>query len=229
MLPERATALTSCAPPIPPEPEQRSIALADWIFWQEISDEVDPFTPFRRQKLRGLHAGVQRHGGMLRHSLTGWMTRLAGSSRSRHCEKGTSKPRAWLKTFFSQWKLALQPAVEARGLEFRRDLECLARLNLQIAWCRYGLEAQTKAASTATCEAKQHWLEGQADSMARLQEMGVWAATWSAVRKLISPRKRALCPPAIMLGDDGKPSRFSSGRGQSAPARTHEGIRRELD
>ena len=50
MVPERAAALISCAPPIPPEPEQRSIALADRIFWQEISDKVDPLRPFRLGK-----------------------------------------------------------------------------------------------------------------------------------------------------------------------------------
>ena len=38
-----------------------------------------------------------------------------------------------------------------------------------------------------------------------LQETGDWAATQSAVRKLIGRRKRAFRPPAPMLGDDGKP------------------------
>ena len=114
-------------------------------------------------------------------------------------------PRAWLKTFFSQWRHGMRPAVEARRSELRRDLEGLARLNLQIAWCRHGMEAQAKAASKATWNAKQRWLEGQADSMARMQETGDWAATWSAVRKLIGRRKRAFRPPAPMLGDDGKP------------------------
>ena len=47
MVPERAAALLSCAPPLLPEPEQRSIAQADRIFWQEIRDEVDSPSPFR--------------------------------------------------------------------------------------------------------------------------------------------------------------------------------------
>ena len=51
-------------------------------------------------------------------------------------------------------------------------MEGLARLNLQIAWCGYGKDAQAKAARDATLQAKQRWLEGQADSMARLQETG---------------------------------------------------------
>ena len=50
------------------------------------------------------------------------------------------------------------------------------------AWCQYGMDAQAKAAREATWKAKQqHWMEGQegqADSMARLQETGDWAATW---------------------------------------------------
>ena len=40
--------------------------------------------------------------------------------------------------------------------------------------------------------------------MARMQDTGDWAATWSAVRKLTSRRTRAFRPPAPMLGDDGK-------------------------
>ena len=46
---------------------------------------------------------------------------------------------------------------------------------------------------------------GQADSMARLQETGDWAATWSAVRKLADRKKRHFRPLVPMLGDDGKP------------------------
>ena len=38
-----------------------------------------------------------------------------------------------------------------------------------------------------------------------MQEMGDWAATWSAVRKLIGRRKRAFRPPAPVLGADGMP------------------------
>ena len=75
-------------------------------------------------------------------------------------------------TFFSQWKHALRPTVEARRLELRRDLGGLAKLNLQIVCCRYGMEAQAKAASNATWDAKQRGLEGHADSMVRMQETG---------------------------------------------------------
>ena len=87
--------------------------------------------------------------------------------------------------------------MEARRLEPRRDLEGLARLNLQIAWCPYGMETQAKAAC------KQRWLEGQVDSLARMQT-GDWAATWSAVRKMMDRSKSAFRPLAPMLGDDGK-------------------------
>ena len=67
------------------------------------------------------------------------------------------------------------------------------------------MDAQVKAARDATWKAKQRWMEGQANSMARLQETGDWAATWSAVRKLVGRKKRLFRPPASMLGDDGKP------------------------
>ena len=110
----------------------------------------------------------------------------------------------------------MRPAVEARRSELRRDLEVLARLNLQIAWCRHGMEAQATAFSNAAWNAKQRWLEGQADSMALMQETGDWAATWSAVRKLIGRRK--FRPPAPMLGDDGNPSRLSRPRPISTSA-----------
>ena len=71
-------------------------------------------------------------------------------------------------------------------------MEGLARLNLQIAWCRYGMDAQAKTARDATWQEKQRWMEGQADSMARLQETGDWAATWSAVRqRLLASQAKA--------------------------------------
>ena len=82
------------------------------------------------------------------------------------------------------------------------DVGELARLNLQIAWCRYGMDAQAR---DATWQAKQRWMEGQADSMARLQETGDWSATWSAVRKLVGRKKRSFRPPVPMIGDDGRP------------------------
>ena len=47
MVPERAAALISSAPSIPPEPEVPVFTLADRIFWQGIKDEVDPLRPFR--------------------------------------------------------------------------------------------------------------------------------------------------------------------------------------
>ena len=48
-------------------------------------------------------------------------------------------------------------------------------------------------------------MEGQAYSMARLQETGDWAATWSAVRKLVGRKRRSFRPPVPMIGDDGRP------------------------
>ena len=113
--------------------------------------------------------------------------------------------RAWFETFFALWRQAVSPDSEQRRQELLWDVEGLARLNLQIAWCRYGTVAQAKAARDATWKAKQRWMEGQADSMARLQETGDWAATWSAVRKLVGRKKRSFRPPVPMLGDDGKP------------------------
>ena len=79
------------------------------------------------------------------------------------------------------------------------------RVGQQIAWCRYGTDAQAKTARDATWQAKQRWMEGQADSMARLQETGDWAATWSAVRKLVGRKKCSFRPPVPMIGDDGRP------------------------
>ena len=67
------------------------------------------------------------------------------------------------------------------------------------------MNGQAKAAREATWKAKQRWMEGQADSVARLQETGDWAATWSAVRKLVGRKKRPFRPPVPMLGDYGKP------------------------
>ena len=84
-------------------------------------------------------------------------------------------------------------------------MEGLARINLQTAWCRDGMDVQAKAARGATWKAKQHRMEGQADSTARLQETGDWAATWSAVRGLVGRKKRPFRPLVPMLGDDGKP------------------------
>ena len=112
-------------------------------------------------------------------------------------------PPAWLKTFFAQWRHAVRLDSEQRRQELLWDLEGLARLNLQIAWCRYDMDAQAKAARDATWQAKQRWMEGQVDSMARLQETGDWA-TWSAVRKLVGRKKRSFRPPVPMLGDHGK-------------------------
>ena len=128
-------------------------------------------------------------------------------------------PRAWLKTFFAQWRQAVRPDSEQRRQELLWDVGELARLNLQIAWCRYGMDAQAKMARDAAWQAKQRWMEGQADSMARLQETGDWAATWSAVRKLVGRKKRLFRPPVPLLGDDGRPL---------ASARAHEGVRRKL-
>ena len=99
----------------------------------------------------------------------------------------------------------MRPDSEQRLQELLWDVEGLARLNLQTAWCRYGMDAQAEAARDATWQAKQRWMEGQADSIARLQETGDWAATWSAVRKLVGRKKRSFRPPVPMLGDDGKP------------------------
>ena len=54
IVPQRAAALISCAQPILPEPEQRSIALA---LWQEILDEVDHLRPFWLGKQSGETVG----------------------------------------------------------------------------------------------------------------------------------------------------------------------------
>ena len=126
-------------------------------------------------------------------------------ARRAHQKASQFLSRAWLKTFFAQWRHAVRPDSEQRRQELLWDVEGLARLNLQIAWCRYGMDAQAKAARDATWQAKQRWMEGQADSMARLQETGDWAATWSAVRKLVGRKKRSFRPPVPMIGDDGRP------------------------
>ena len=47
MVPERATALISCAPSVPLEPEVHFVTLAVRIFWQWIKDEVGPLRLFR--------------------------------------------------------------------------------------------------------------------------------------------------------------------------------------
>ena len=99
----------------------------------------------------------------------------------------------------------MRPDSEQRRQELLWDVEGLARLNLQIAWCRYGMNAQAKTARDATWQAKQRWMEGQEDSMARLQETGDWAATWSAVRMLVGRKKRSFRPPVPVIGDDGRP------------------------
>ena len=46
MVPERATALISCAPSVPLEPEVHFVTLAVRIFWQWVKDEVGPLRPF---------------------------------------------------------------------------------------------------------------------------------------------------------------------------------------
>ena len=122
-----------------------------------------------------------------------------------------------VRTFFSQWRHALRSTLEARRLELRRGLEGVASLNLQIAWCQCGMDAQVKAASNATWKAKQHWLEGQADSMAHMQETGDWAATW--------PQEARVPPSSAHARRWWQASRVSPGQDQSAPARAHEGIR----
>ena len=134
-------------------------------------------------------------------------------ARRAHQKASWFLPRAWL----AQWRHAVRPDSEQRRRELLWDVEGLARLNLQIAWCRYGMDAQAKAARDATWQAKQRRMEGQADSMARLQETGDWAATWSAVRKLVDRKKRSFRPPVPMIGDDAP-------EGQSASARAYEGV-----
>ena len=86
-------------------------------------------------------------------------------ARGAHQEASRFLPRAWLKTFFAQWKHAVRLDSEQRRQELLWDVEGLARLKLQIAWCRYGMDAQAKATRDATWQAKQRWMEGQADSM----------------------------------------------------------------
>ena len=99
----------------------------------------------------------------------------------------------------------MKPDSEQRRQELLWDVEGLARLNLEIAWCRYDMDAQAKASREATWKAKQRWMEGQADSMACLQETGDWAATRSAVRELVCCKRRPFRPLVPKLGDDGKP------------------------
>ena len=113
------------------------------------------------------------------------------------------------RRFSRSGKKPVRPDNEQRRQELLWDVEGLARLNLQVAWCQYGMDGQAKAARDAAWQAKQRWTEGHADSMARLQETGDWgsdwAATWSAMRKLVGRKKRSFRPPVPMLGDDGKP------------------------
>ena len=62
----------------------------------------------------------------------------------------------------------MRPGSEQRRQELLWDVEGLARLNLQIAWCRCGMDAQAKAARDATWQAKQRWMEGQLAGDGRL-------------------------------------------------------------
>ena len=155
---------------------------------------------------------VDEHAELLAKAQADWMdeeawqaVRAHAVARRAHQKASRFLPRAWLKKFFAQWRHAVRLDSEQIRQQLLWDVEGLASLNLQIAWCRYGMDAQAKAARDATWQAEQRWMEGQADSMARLRVTGDWAATWSVVRKLVGRKKRSFRPPVLMLGDDGKP------------------------
>ena len=71
-------------------------------------------------------------------------------------------PPSVAQDVFEQWRHAVRPESDQRRQELLWDVEGLAKLNLQIAWCRYGMDAQAKAARDAIWQAKQRWMEGQA-------------------------------------------------------------------
>ena len=73
----------------------------------------------------------------------------------------------------------MRPDSEQRRQELLWDVEVLTRLDLQIAWCQYGMDARAKAARDATWQAKQRWMEGQADP-------------WRACRRRATGRRRGL-------------------------------------
>ena len=109
-----------------------------------------------------------------------WMDEEAwqDSPRSCHGKQGHIKkasrflPRAWLKTVFPQWRCAMWPDIEERRLELWRDSKGLARLNLQIGWCRYGMHGSSGESRPAMPPGRRNsvgW-RSQAD----------WAVTWSA-------------------------------------------------
>ena len=49
-------------------------------------------------------------------------------------------PEHGSRRFFAQWRHAVRPDSEQRRLELLWDMEGLARLNLQIAWCWCGMD-----------------------------------------------------------------------------------------
>ena len=63
-------------------------------------------------------------------------------ARRAHQKASRFLSRAWLKTLFAQWRQAVRPDSKQRRQELLWDVEAFARLNLQIAWCRYGMDAQ---------------------------------------------------------------------------------------
>ena len=75
-------------------------------------------------------------------------------ARRAHQKASRFLPRTWPKTFFAQWRHAVRPDSKQRRQELLWDVEGLARLNLHVAWCRYGMDAQAKAARDATWQAK---------------------------------------------------------------------------
>ena len=175
--------------------------------------------------LRGLVLGIPSALQTL--AQANWMdeeawraVRAHAVARRAHQKASPFLPEHGSRRSLRSGRFAVRPDSEQRRQELLWDVEGLARLNLQMAWCRYGMDAQAKAARDAAWQAKQRWMEGQADSTARLQETGDSAATWSAVRKLVGRKKRSFRPLVPMIGDDGS-SRVSSGEGQSASARAY--------
>ena len=90
-----------------------------------------------------------------------WQVVRAHAVARRAPQKGSRfLSRAWLKKFFEQWRQAVRPDSEQRRQELLWDVEGLANLNLQIAWCRHDMDAQAGVAREAARKAKQRRIAG---------------------------------------------------------------------
>ena len=83
-------------------------------------------------------------------------------ARRRHQKASRFLPERGPKLFSEQWRHAVRPESEQRRQELFWDVEGLAKFNLQIAWCPYGMDVQAKAVRDAIWQVKQRWMEGQA-------------------------------------------------------------------